>query len=153
MKISFNYYYPENEYRVLIIESSKPLLAYTRLYFILRDILEIKRSAFFDRDIRFDNTDNSFFIRCEATKRFGNYLPTLFLEFIISGKVPKEGKEKVEIKYRAKLSLEIEEKGILREILLLFYFNFWLKKRLEEYKEITKKVVEEVKEQLIKLLS
>jgi hypothetical protein len=153
MKISFVYYYPETEYKILVIESSKPLLAYSGLYSILRDILEIKRSAFFDRDIRFDATDNSFFIRCEATKRFGNYLPILFLEFIISGKVPKEGKEKVEVKYRAKLSLEIEEKGILKEILLYFFFNFWLKKRLEEYKEITKKVVEEIKERLVKLLS
>jgi hypothetical protein len=153
MKISFAYYYPEAEYGIISVESKNPLNAYTKLYEILRDILEIKRSMFVDRDIRFDTTDNSFFIRCEATKKFGGYLPTLFLEFIISGSLPKNEKGKVEIKYRAKLSFEIEERGVLREIFLYVYYNFWLKKRIEEYKKITKNIVEEIKKKLIEVLS
>ncbi|MEM0481152.1 MAG: hypothetical protein QXQ14_03170 [Candidatus Aenigmatarchaeota archaeon] len=151
MKISLVYFHPPNEYETLTVETSKPLNAYTKLYNVLRDVLEIKRSMFFDRDIRFDATDNSFFIRCEANKWFGIF--NIFLEFIINGSIPKEGKTKVTIKYRARLACEIEEKGVLKELLLLFYYNFFIKKQFEENKKIVKKVVEEIKQKLISILS
>lgn len=150
MKFSLIYFYPSTEYETLEIESEKPLNAYTKLYNILRDVIEIKRSMFFDRDIRFDATDNSFFIRCEARKVFGVF--SIFLEFIISGSIPKEGKSKVNIKYRIKLSYEEEKSGI-EEFLLFLYFHIFIKRQFEENKKLVKKIADEIKQKLISVLS
>ncbi|MEM5820073.1 MAG: hypothetical protein QW678_00260 [Candidatus Aenigmatarchaeota archaeon] len=153
---------PKEEYLEFNIETSNPLNAYKRHYEIFARMLEIKRSRHYIRDLRFDATDNSFFIRIDISDIFDDskFFRTYYLiETILSGNIPKEGKSNLNIKLRGKIIYELtisDENKLLFFIKKLFahlHFQLFYKKVFEDRIKRIEEVLEKAKNEFIRILS
>lgn len=159
-KIVKEFYIPKEEYLEFSVETSKPLEVYKQHYSILFNLLQIKRSKHYVKDLRFDATDNSFYIKIDVDDVFdeSSFFKTSFLiETIMQGSIPKEEKNILKIKLRAKLICEVkiaDENKILFSIKKFFagiYFNLFYEKILEERIKRLEEVIEKLKNEIIRV--
>ncbi|MEM1634279.1 MAG: hypothetical protein QW714_00950 [Nanopusillaceae archaeon] len=153
---------PKEEYFSFDIETSKPLEAYKKHYNIFAKMLQIKRSRHYVRDLRFDATDNSFFIRIDISDVFDSsqfFVTSYIIETILSGVIPKQNeKTKLNIKLRAILRCEITIEGEgfwfkLKRFLTQLYFKLFYEKVFEDRIKRLEEVLEKAKSEFIRILS
>lgn len=153
---------PKEEYIEFNIETSKPLDAYKRHYSIFANLLHIKRSRQNIRDLRYDATDNSFFIRIDIEDVFDEaafFRTSYLIETILSGTLQTEKKSTLNIKLRGKLTfrLSIREENkfifFIKKFLVFIYFRIFYKKMLEDRKRKVEEILEKAKSELIRILS
>ncbi|MFH7903705.1 MAG: hypothetical protein QW409_02010 [Candidatus Aenigmatarchaeota archaeon] len=153
---------PKEEYLEFNVETSKPLDAYKKHYDIFARMLQVKRSRHYVRDLRFDATDNSFFIRIDISDTFDSsqfFTTSYTIETILSGVIPKNNeKTKLNIKLRAILRCEITIEGEgfwfnIRKFLTELYFKLFYEKVFEDRVRRLEEVLDKAKSEFIRILS
>lgn len=151
---------PGKNIEISLKDVDDPLKAYREAYSIAADVLDIKRSGFWEKEFRFDATDGSFFARIEMEQRKAELDPYAKRKFIITmkGTQPlKEGeKGEITIIINALLIIDFpERKGIANTPLFKFLFNLWKEKfynkRIEEYLKECYELANEIKNRFIEL--
>ena len=153
---------PKEEYLSFDVLTSKPLDAYKKFYDIFAKMFQVKRSRVYVRDLRYDATDNSFFIRIEISDKIDEteFLTTRFtIEGILSGVIPKEGeKTNLNIKLRIRLTCEIKVKGEgfwfnVNRFMTYVYYKLFYEKVFEDRVKRMEEALEKAKSEFIRILS
>lgn len=153
---------PKEEYLSFDVSTSKPLDAYKIFYDVFAKMFQVKRSRIYVRDLRYDATDNSFFIRIEISDKIDEteFLTTRFtIEGILSGAIPKEGeKTNLNIKLRIRLTCEIKVKGEgfwydLNKFMTYVYYKLFYEKVFEDRVKRMEEALEKAESEFIRILS
>lgn len=153
---------PKEEYLEFNVETNKPLNVYKQNYKIFANLLNIKRKAHKIRDLRFDATDNSFFIRIDVVDTFDEtkfFKTSYIIENIFSGVMTKDEKKPINIKLRARLILEAtisdENKIIflLKKLAFRLYYILFYEKVFEDRRKRLEETLEKLKNEFIRILT
>ncbi len=161
-KIVLEYFVPEHEYLTIDAESKNPLIVVKKLSSYYRKHFEVKGSKIWEKYTNYDTTDGSFFIRYDITPEYPPEFPVktflqvkVVFENVFKGKAPLNEGEigKINIKIRAYISFTFIARNFLEKIFhYLYYYTFYKHRKDEIIKEV-KKVLETIKEDMIKDLT
>ncbi|MEM5815539.1 MAG: hypothetical protein QXW01_03220 [Candidatus Aenigmatarchaeota archaeon] len=131
-----------------------PFLAYQSLFGICRKYLEIDPADYWERDFRWDNSDDprGFYVRVIVQKSLDSR-SKVFFEIIIQGKQPKESNKEGEVVVLigAKLTTEYKQdtpfqKSFLYKSLLWMYNYFFYFRVRRRYLELCKQLCEKIRD-------